>query len=171
MTEILNKELSRKTFLKGGGAMVVGFGLAGTVVRRPGAAGIVPYASAGPAPNNQVDSFITIHADNTASINTGRIELGQGSNMGLMMIAADELDMSIGQMRFVRADTNISPNTGNTTGSSSIRSGGPRVRAAAAYAKQALLGMAAKELGAAASSPRSASAPGSSSTRTSAGRR
>ena len=29
MTELLKKELSRKTFLKGGGALVVGFSLAG----------------------------------------------------------------------------------------------------------------------------------------------
>ena len=48
--------------------------------------------------------------------------------------------MDIGQMKFVTHDTNITPNTGGTFGSSSIASAGPRVRSAAATAKQALLG-------------------------------
>ena len=32
MTEMLKKEFSRKSFVKGGGAMVVGFSMAGAVV-------------------------------------------------------------------------------------------------------------------------------------------
>src|SRR6185312_14252527 len=40
-----------------------------------------------------------------------------------------------------------SPNTGNTGGSTSISQGGPLVRRAAAEAKQALLAMAATNLG------------------------
>ena len=32
MTEMLNKEFSRKSFLKGGGAMIVGFSLAGAAI-------------------------------------------------------------------------------------------------------------------------------------------
>jgi len=47
----------------------------------------------------------------------------------------------------VNVDTNVTPDTGGTYGSSSIRSNGPQVRAAAAYAKQALLGLAATQLG------------------------
>ena len=39
MTEILNKEFSRKSFVKGGGAMIVGFSLAGAGARREGGAG------------------------------------------------------------------------------------------------------------------------------------
>src|SRR5262249_48235416 len=68
-------------------------------------------------------------------------------NTGLLMIAAEELDMDMSQMIFVRHDTNVTPNTGGTFGSSSIASAGPRVRSAAATAKQALLGLAATQLG------------------------
>ena len=32
MTEMLNKEFSRKSFVKGGGALVVGFSMAGAAV-------------------------------------------------------------------------------------------------------------------------------------------
>jgi nicotinate dehydrogenase subunit B len=41
----------------------------------------------------------------------------------------------------------VTPDTGGTYGSSSIRTAGPQIRAAAAYAQQALLGMAAIQLG------------------------
>ena len=36
MTEVLNKEFSRKSFVKGGGALVVGFSLGGAATRREG---------------------------------------------------------------------------------------------------------------------------------------
>jgi CO/xanthine dehydrogenase Mo-binding subunit len=146
VTEILNKEFSRTTFLKGGGAMFVGVAVAGGLAGKAQAAES-PFASNGPPDLTQVDSFIVIHSDNTVSLKTGRVELGQGSNVGLMMIAAEELDVDISQMKFVRHDTNVTPNTGGTFGSSSIRTAGPRIRAAGAYAKQALLSLAATQLG------------------------
>ena len=37
MTEMLNKEFSRKSFVKGGGALIVGFSVAGAGARRQGA--------------------------------------------------------------------------------------------------------------------------------------
>ena len=82
MTEILNKEFSRNSFLKGGGAMIVGFSMAGAATAGKAGAAIDPFASPGPADPNSVDSFIIIHADNTASLKSGRIELGQGSTTG-----------------------------------------------------------------------------------------
>jgi CO/xanthine dehydrogenase Mo-binding subunit len=147
MTEVLNKEFSRKSFVKGGGAMLVGFSVAGAGLAGKAQAADSPFASNGPPDPQTVDAFIAIHADNTASIKTGRVELGQGSNTGLLMIAAEELDMDVSQLIFVRHDTNVTPNTGGTFGSSSIASAGPRVRMAAATAKQALLGLAATSLG------------------------
>jgi len=150
MTEILNKELSRKSFLKGGGALIVGFSVAGAATAGKAGAAVDPFASPGPADPNSVDSFLIIHSDNTASLNSGRIELGQGSTTGLRMIAAEELDMEVNQLRHIAFDTGgatPSPNTGNTGGSTSISQGGPLVRRAAAEAKVALLGMAAANLG------------------------
>ena len=100
MTGFLHeREFSRKTFLKGGGVMIVGISLAGTAGKASAAAGFDPFASPGPADPNAVDSFLTIHADNTASLNSGRINLGQQSTTGLMLIAAEELDMDISQFK------------------------------------------------------------------------
>jgi CO/xanthine dehydrogenase Mo-binding subunit len=135
--------LSRRSFLKGGGALVVGLGLAAPAR----AAGVDPFASSGPADLTAVDSFIAIHADNTATVKTGRVELGQGSETGLLLLVAEELDMDVEQLVTARHDTNVTPNTGGTFGSSSIAIAGPRLRSAAATARQALLGLAAGRLG------------------------
>ena len=151
MTEILEKDLSRKSFLKGGGALIVGFSSLGALAGTAQAADS-PFASNAPYDPNAIDSWVTIHGDNTATIKTGRVELGQGTSLGLLMIAAEELGMDIWQMRWVNVDTNLTPDTGGTYGSSSIKTAGPQVRAGAAYARQALLGMAATQLGVPASS-------------------
>src|SRR6266699_3200476 len=57
-----------------------------TVIKQAAAAGIDPFASPGPGDPNAVDSFLIMHSDNTASLLSGRIELGQGSTTTLMMI-------------------------------------------------------------------------------------
>jgi nicotinate dehydrogenase subunit B len=140
-------EFSRKTFLKGGGALVVGFSLAGAGLAGKASAADSPYASNAPYDPMQLDSWIVVHADNTASIKSGRLELGQGTSTGLLLIAGEELDMDLSQLKFINVDTNVVPDTGGTYGSSSIRQAGPPVRAAAAYAKQTLVGLAATQLG------------------------
>ena len=57
MTEILNKEVSRKSFLKGGGAMVVGFALAGA--RAPARPRAAAPTSAGYNPSlTQIDGWL-----------------------------------------------------------------------------------------------------------------
>ena len=49
MTEMLNKEFSRKTFVKGGGALIVGMSVVGAGVGAKAAkAADDPYASNGP---------------------------------------------------------------------------------------------------------------------------
>ena len=134
-------------FLKRGGALVVGLGLAGGFGGEARAAES-PFASGGPTDPAQADSFLAIHSTNTASVMTGRVELGQGSMAGLLLLVAEELDMEIEQLEFVRHDTNRSPDTGGTFRSSSIAYAGQRLRSAAAAARQALLGLASARLGA-----------------------
>ena len=144
------KAFSRRSFIKGGGMMIVGFSLAGAATAGGADAAFNPWASPGPGNPNAVDSFIAIHSDNTASLNSGRIELGQGATSGLMILAAEELNMDWSQLRHIAFDTGgatPSPNTGNTGGSSSITTGGPLVRMAAAQGYQALLQLASANLG------------------------
>src|SRR5262249_17501176 len=88
-----------------------------------------------------------IHADNTASVLSGRVELGQGSTTGLLLLVADELDMRVDQLGFVRHDTDVTPNTGGTFGSSSIAIAGSMLRSAAGAARSSLLTLASGHLG------------------------
>jgi nicotinate dehydrogenase subunit B len=145
----LQRDYSRRTFLRGGGAMIVGFSLAGAGFGAHGAstAGADPYASNGPFDQQAIDSWITIHADNTATVKFGVVDMGQGTPTGLLMIAAEELGMGMGQVRHVTQDTNVTPDQGNTSASLGIERSGMEVRAAAAAARQALLELAAVNLG------------------------
>src|SRR5882672_2878132 len=109
------REFSRKAFVKGGGALIVGFSMTGLAGNARAADS--PYASNGPFDQFQVDSWITINADNTASIKTGGILQGTGSDTGLVMIAGEELNMDMSQLEFVMADTNVTPDSGKHSAS------------------------------------------------------
>jgi nicotinate dehydrogenase subunit B len=150
------KELSRKTFLKGGGALVVGFSVAGPLLA-PGKAAakaaadrlpnLDPYATI-TRDTSQVDSYIAIHADNTCSVLCGGMDNGTGSGTGWLMLAGEELNMDLSQMKFVLPDTGVTVYPQQVTASSFGTKGiGPQVRTAAAYAKQTLLGLASTQLG------------------------
>jgi nicotinate dehydrogenase subunit B len=135
---------SRRDLLKGGGALVVGFSLSGAL---PDMATAARGDVAGPPDANAIDSWIAVHADNTATVYLGKGEFGQGNTTGLLQIAGEELDLDMSQLRWVQLDTNVTPDQGATTSSSSIHRGGPQVRAAAAEARQALLALASTRLG------------------------
>ena len=62
-----------------------------------------------------------INADNTATFLTGGIRQGTGSDTGLLMIGGEELDMDMSQLKFVMADTALTPNTGQHSASNTIR--------------------------------------------------
>ena len=133
----------RRDFLKAGGALVVGFSLRDTLVAQEQ---VVRGTKAGPPDAQQVDTWLAIHADNTATVYIGFAELGQGASTALLQIAAEELDLDMSQIKTVRLDTNVTPNQGGTYSSASINRGGPQVRTAAAEARLALLKLASAKL-------------------------
>ena len=96
----------------------------------------------GPPDAKLIDTWLAIHADNTATIFIGFAELGQGNSTALLQAGAEELDMDMSQLKTVRLDTSITPNQGGTYSSASIQRGGPQVRTAAAEARFALLQLA-----------------------------
>ena len=52
---------------------------------------------------NAIDTWIAVHADNTATVYFGKGEFGQGNTTGLLQIAAEELDFEMSQLRSVRS--------------------------------------------------------------------
>ncbi len=145
MTEVLNGVFSRRMFLKGGGALIVGFSLTGAAVTAE-ASGAPPDASL-PIDVDQVDSYLTVHPDNTVTVYHSVMERGQGSGTGMLQIAAEELDVGMHQISHAPLDSSTTPLGGSAGGSQGLTIGGSYVRAAAATAKQALLALASANLG------------------------
>jgi CO/xanthine dehydrogenase Mo-binding subunit len=135
----------RRDFLKAGGALVIGLQLGDSMLAQPSPTAARGTA-AGPPDPMQVDTWLAVHADNTATVYIGFAELGQGNSTALLQMAAEELDLDMAQVKTVRLDTNVTPNQGGTYSSASIQRGGLQVRTAAAEARAALLKLAADKL-------------------------
>jgi CO/xanthine dehydrogenase Mo-binding subunit len=138
--------LPRRDFLKSGGSLIIGFSLSESLFGQSHLDPVSRPPVPGPPDARQIDTWLAIHSDNTATIFIGFAELGQGSSTALLQVAAEELDLDMSQLKTVRLDTSITPNQGGTYSSASIQRGGPQVRTAAAEARQALLQMASKNL-------------------------
>jgi hypothetical protein len=89
MTDILSDaNFSRRDLLKGGGVLIVGFSMTGAP---PESAAAARGEVVGPPDPNAIDSWIAVHADNTATVYFGKCELGQGNTTGMLQIAGEEL--------------------------------------------------------------------------------
>jgi len=89
---------TRREFLKTGGALVIGFSLRDELFGQQ--RGTPPGPDLG-----QIDTWIAIHSDNTATVHIGFCELGQGASTALPQIAAEELDLDMSQVKTVGLDT------------------------------------------------------------------
>ena len=79
---------------------------------------------------------------------SGKVEIGQGILTALAQIAAEELDVSLAQVRMARASTAMSPDEGTTSGSLSVQDSGTALRHACAEARAIHLRIAAARLNA-----------------------
>jgi nicotinate dehydrogenase subunit B len=154
-SNVFGATLSRRKVIVGGGALMVGLALP-TAFRtaRGGAA----------TPGNQLDptqpnSWLTINADNTILMRTGRAEMGQGSaSTAYAQIVAEELGVPYSAItQVVMSSTDETPDGGVSAGFVFKRetdtqpepfgSGGLNIQRVAAYTKQALLSLASTQLG------------------------
>ena len=136
----------RRQFLKAGGALVIGFSLGGRAFSQERLEAVARAGGPDQPDPQKLDTWLAIHADNTATIYLAFVELGQGNSTALLQIAAEELDMEMDQVKTVQLDTKRTPNQGGTVASSSISRGGPRIRSAAAQARLYLLTAASQKL-------------------------
>ena len=140
--------LSRRRFLKGTGALVVGFSAAGLA----GRFGIVPgsaLAQATRTTDGQLDSWIAIAADGSVTAYTGKCELGQGLHTAQLQLIAEELGVAMDRVRLVQCDTEVTPDQGTTSGSQShpANFNQRNLALAGATACEALIELAAARLG------------------------
>jgi nicotinate dehydrogenase subunit B len=137
---------SRRQFTAGLGALVVGFSL-----DRKLALGQEPPRLPGSLQGNRkLDGWIRINSDGTATIFTGKVELGQGILTALAQIAAEELDLPLARITMISGDTGRTPNEGQTAGSQSVENSGTALRMAGAEVRALLIDLAAKRFGVAA---------------------
>ncbi len=131
---------SRRNFLKASGALVfslsVGAMPGGRALARRRRGGAGPY----PDPDFlQLDTWIVIHPDNTATFFVGKTDGGQGTGTAFRQMMCDELDIAYDKTRLVMGRTDITPDQGGSGGSDAIeRDGWPdapgRCRSAAGAA-------------------------------------
>jgi CO/xanthine dehydrogenase Mo-binding subunit len=139
---------SRRDFLKTSGLLVVSIGaaaVAGPFVPADAAAqtGAGPY----PDPNfRQLDSWIVIHQDNTATFYVGKTDLGQGTGTAFRQMMSDELDMPFERTTLIMGSTHLTVDQGGSGGSDAIQVDGWPMRRVAAEARRVLLEMASTRL-------------------------
>ncbi|HTJ91228.1 MAG TPA: molybdopterin cofactor-binding domain-containing protein, partial [Acidocella sp.] len=134
--------LSRRSLLKLSSGLVVAFSLF-----KP--AESTAEAAAGPIPGGvppdagRLYAWLAVHPDDTATLFTGKVDLGTGAETALAQIAAEELDFPVDRLNVVMGSTAETVNQGHSGGSRTIRYAGPQIRHAAAAGRQALLDLAA----------------------------
>ena len=135
---------SRRTFLLGGGALIVSFSLPSRLAAAQQPADEQLPGSLQRDP--RLDSWIRIDERGTITVFTGKCELGQGIKTALIQVAAEELAVAPESIHLVTADTALTPNEGYTAGSHSMQDSGTAIRHAAAQARALLIGTAAERL-------------------------
>lgn len=139
---------TRRAFLKSTGYLSIGFTLLGvSCLSKKEASPSQPENVFGPVDEHKIDSWIHIAADGQVTVRTGKMELGQGIKTVIAQVAAEELNRDPKDIHIEVAETGVTPNEGYTVGSQSVATSAMTVRQAAACAREALLQMAALELG------------------------
>jgi len=137
--------ITRREFLQSSSALVVG--VSGAFPAIDALAQNATPKILGPNPS-QLDTWIKIGKDGLVTINSGKMDCGQGLDVAYSQIAAEELDVPLSQVIVIFGDTRSSANQGGGSASSGIRQGAVPIRNAAAEARRVLVGLAAQELGA-----------------------
>jgi len=145
---------SRRDFIRNTGLFVVSVSAA--TILNPAlepalaAAGQAPARGAGPYPDpdfHQLDAWIAIRPDNTATFFVGKTDLGQGTGTAFRQIMADELDLPYASTSCVMGTTNLTVDQGGSGGSDALQTDGYPMRRVAAEARRVLLDMASTQLG------------------------
>lgn len=134
--------ISRRTLLASGGALVVGF------TDREASAQSTPQGTpgVGPAPD-QLDSWLAIRHDGSVVAFFGKMDPGQGVDVAIRQIVAEELDVPVERVAIVMGDSMRTANQGGASGSTGVERGGITLRYAGAEARRVLLDLASRHLG------------------------
>ena len=140
---------TRRDFLKSSGMLVVGVSAMSVADASAfDAAGQTPAAGPYPDPDfRQLDSWIVIRQDNTATFYVGKTDLGQGTGTAFRQIMSDELDIAYDRTSCVMGNTELTVDQGGSGGSDALQTDGYPMRRVAAEARRVLVEMASSRFG------------------------
>src|SRR5215469_12294648 len=108
--------IDRRNLFKGTGALVVSFAIPGGFAKaEPGGAGKPPLAP------DQLDSWLAIKTDGGVVAYFGKMDMGQGVDVAIAQIVADELDVPLARVSVVMGDTALTVNQGGASGSTGVQ--------------------------------------------------
>ena len=133
--------MDRREFLKTSGALVVSFSMPAVeaLAQDAGKPALVP---------TELDSWIAILPDGRVNAFFGKMDMGQGLDIAVAQIVAEELDVGFDKVDVLMGDTASSCNQGGASGSTGTSNGARLLRKAAAEARRVLVERAADKLGA-----------------------
>ncbi|HSN20638.1 MAG TPA: molybdopterin cofactor-binding domain-containing protein, partial [Usitatibacter sp.] len=146
---VTQRGLTRRDFLKGGGALVVSFAIPGCASVATSGSGLPEPGAAWPAKvdPSQLDSWLAVASDGSVTASVGKIEAGMGIGTSFAQIVAEELDVPLERVTIVMGDTATTVDQRGTGGSNGIWKGGVELRNAAAQGRATLLALASRRLG------------------------
>ncbi len=133
----LTTAITRRGFVKMGGALFVSFAV-------PAEFSVLAAENNSSLDPSQLASWLDIRSDNTILVRTGRTETGTGMSGYYSQAVAEELRVRPETISLLMGDTDKTPDGGYSAG---FLSGMNNLRKVAAYTYQALLDLAAKQLG------------------------
>ena len=107
--------ISRRSFLKGSGALVVAFSSASVA----DSLGVVFAQGFNGTGSVQLDSWIAIGRDGIVTAYTGKCDFGQGLYTAQMQLVAEEVCVPLSRVRLIQCDTSVTPDQGTTSGQQS----------------------------------------------------
>ncbi|MYE35600.1 MAG: molybdopterin-dependent oxidoreductase [Gemmatimonadales bacterium] len=144
---------SRRDFLKTSGLFVLGFSSVGfSGGRGTGVAGLGRNGSGDPGEANpypdpdflQLDSWLVVHEDGTATFYVGKTDGGQGTGTAMRQMMCDELDLAYDRATLVMGRTDMTVDQGGSGGSDAIERDALPARRVAAEARRVLLELASE---------------------------
>ena len=139
----------RRGFLKGAGLLLVSFAT-GAPVFEADTQNSAAAQGSGPYPDpdfRQLDSWIVIHENNTATFYVGKTDCSQGTGTSFRQLMSDELDIAFEQTTCIMGSTDNTVDQGGSGGSTAMERDSWPMRRAAAEARRVLLEMGSARLG------------------------
>ncbi|HXU41382.1 MAG TPA: molybdopterin cofactor-binding domain-containing protein [Burkholderiales bacterium] len=129
--------MNRREFFQASGALVVSSSFPVEVLAQ-GKSNLVP---------GELDSWIAVMPDGGVKAFFGKMDMGQGLDVAVAQIVAEELDVGFDRVEVLMGDTATSCNQGGASGSTGVSNGARLLRKAAAEARRVLVEGASNKLG------------------------